>query len=368
MASSYNELMGIGSHSDDANIAGWWPMQDNTGNTVVADASSVGINGVLQGGDNTSAKADAGPNNYLTSALHFNGSDDYISIARGSLSSDNATWLAWLKADADPPGTDPPTGFGKFGEANASAGNDASHYPYTDGVIYNSVWRGSSSTVVSRSTVGNPTPALTSWRQICIKTTPGASGWKFRIDQSTIKTETGITGLYTSGTWNFGRSITAPVTPTYYYLDGLAANHAVFARHLSDAEEADFFAGPEPVNSVAPAISGTETEGQTLSVTTGTWGLASPHNSGTNGTITYSYQWTRSDDAGGTGEANIGGATSSTYTLTGADVGKFIRCLVRATNDGGFDAAADTHSDMSGEIAAVASGNRRRRLLICGRA
>lgn len=75
-----------------------------------------------------------------------------------------------------------------------------------------------------------------------------------------------------------------------------------------------------PVNTVAPALSGTAQEGQTLTCSTGTW-------SGTP-TITYSYQWKRNG-------SNIGSATNSTYTLVTADVGQSILCTVTATNGAG---------------------------------
>jgi len=118
---------------------------------------------------------------------------------------------------------------------------------------------------------------------------------------------------------------------------------------LSSGDIAQLIAGPEPISTVAPTLSGTQTEGQTLTSTTGTW------DSQSNGTVTYSYQWTRSNDGSGAGEANIGGATSSTYTLVTADVGKFIRCRVRGSNDGGFDAAEDINSNFTGAIAAAPS-------------
>lgn len=78
------------------------------------------------------------------------------------------------------------------------------------------------------------------------------------------------------------------------------------------------YIAPAFVNDVAPVVSGTATEGQTLSVTDGTW---TPTPAG------YSYQWRRSGD-------NIGGATSSTYLLVLADVGELIDVVVTA-NDGG---------------------------------
>jgi len=77
-----------------------------------------------------------------------------------------------------------------------------------------------------------------------------------------------------------------------------------------------------PVNTVAPVISGTVGIGNTFTCTQGTW-------TG-NATITYAYQWYRS----GTG---IVGATSSTYTMVGADVLTTLTCQVTATNGVGVN-------------------------------
>lgn len=79
-----------------------------------------------------------------------------------------------------------------------------------------------------------------------------------------------------------------------------------------------------PTNTVAPAVTGTPTVGETLSCSTGTW-------SGT-GTISYAYQWQRDG-------SNISGATSSTYTLVEADASTSVRCVVTATDDIGSTSA-----------------------------
>ena len=75
----------------------------------------------------------------------------------------------------------------------------------------------------------------------------------------------------------------------------------------------------------APTISGTAQVGQTLTAATSgimdSDGLATPG---------YTYQWIRVD--GGT-EADISGATSSTYTLVVADQGKTIKVKVSFTDD-----------------------------------
>lgn len=85
-----------------------------------------------------------------------------------------------------------------------------------------------------------------------------------------------------------------------------------------------------PANSSMPVISGTPQIGQTLTVSNGTW--TSPS------TITYTYQWLRCDQTGGSCTA-ISGATKSSYTLTSADVGHSMRARVTATNDNGSTSA-----------------------------
>ena len=104
----------------------------------------------------------------------------------------------------------------------------------------------------------------------------------------------------------------------------------------------ELYAGSEPINTSAPVASGDGIAGSVHSCTSGAW---STHDAIANGIVTYSYQWTRSDDGIGTNEVDIGGATNSTYTTAAADSGKHVRCRVRATNDGGFDSAADTPSN-----------------------
>ena len=76
--------------------------------------------------------------------------------------------------------------------------------------------------------------------------------------------------------------------------------------------------GSAPVNTVAPAVTGTATVGSTLTTTNGTWtGSPAP---------TFTYQWFRSPST------SIGGATSSSYVLVIGDRGFGIFCQVTATN------------------------------------
>ena len=83
-------------------------------------------------------------------------------------------------------------------------------------------------------------------------------------------------------------------------------------------------AGTAPDNTVLPAITGTATEGQTLTASSGTWS-GSP-------TPTYTYQWF------GDGES-LAGETGSTLDLTEEHVGMVIAVQVTATNANGSASA-----------------------------
>jgi uncharacterized protein YukE len=91
-------------------------------------------------------------------------------------------------------------------------------------------------------------------------------------------------------------------------------------------------AAQPPVNTVLPVISGTTTDGSTLSVNQGTWTGTTP--------ITYAYQWQRCDSAGANC-VDIAGQTTSSHLLVGADVGQRLRVRVTATNVAG-NASVDT--------------------------
>jgi alpha-tubulin suppressor-like RCC1 family protein len=89
-----------------------------------------------------------------------------------------------------------------------------------------------------------------------------------------------------------------------------------------------------PNRLTAPALSGTRTQGDELSVTDGTW---SGHP-----TPTITYQWVRCTVAVAANTfaapntcVNISGATLSTHTATADDLGKFVTAIVTATNTRG---------------------------------
>lgn len=348
MADSFNELFGLGSHSPDANLEGWWPLQDDAASTTVVDESGNSRSGVLNsdiaGGD-TSDVATTGPNSWLTSAFEMDG-DNYIDVGLANYLDNSAGFTGLCRANLD--------------VQNDNAAFISDWDSAGDGhVLCRQGTSGQLEFFVNDTsqTGGTISPSTAA------SATAGWQTFSYRFDGSNLTA--GIDGTYASVSAG-GSNLTSSNTNNLHCgasphgisgdgIDGQVADFVVFSRSLTNSEVSQWLNGPEPVNSVAPSLSGTETEGETLSCTTGTWGLDSPFSSGSNGTITYSYQWTRSDDGTGTNEADIGSATSSTYTLTASDVGKYIRCRVRATNDGGYDADADTNSDFTGAIASSSS-------------
>jgi hypothetical protein len=93
-----------------------------------------------------------------------------------------------------------------------------------------------------------------------------------------------------------------------------------------------------PGNTTAPAITGTATQGQTLTVSQGEWIGQGP--------ITYTFAWERCDSSGNNCVA-IAGATKTTYVLVAADAGHDIRATVTAGNSVGKTAA---HSNTVGPV------------------
>ncbi len=114
----------------------------------------------------------------------------------------------------------------------------------------------------------------------------------------------------------------------------VTARNAAGSASATSAKTAAVTAPPPraPSNTGAPVISGTATQGNTLTVSNGTW---------TNSPTSYTYRW---QDCTASGCANISGATSSSYTLQASDVGDTIDAVVTATNGGGSAAATSART------------------------
>jgi lysophospholipase L1-like esterase len=107
---------------------------------------------------------------------------------------------------------------------------------------------------------------------------------------------------------------------------------------LSSSTSGSSSSGTVLSNTALPVITGTATEGQVLTASTGTWS-ATPDS--------YTYQWRRGGSA-------ISGATSSTYTLVTADVGSSITVTVTAAKAGYTSGSAT--SAATGTVTSAGSG------------
>jgi hypothetical protein len=117
-----------------------------------------------------------------------------------------AAGFAVVKTVADPPGSNADTG-GLFKVGSQGGANGSNHFPWTDSNIYDDF----GSTV--RKTVGNPSPALTSWRILSFHSK--GSDWRCYIDDGAVFSFTTATNTagFTS-TPKIGTS-TNGVSPVY---------------------------------------------------------------------------------------------------------------------------------------------------------
>ncbi len=147
--------------------------------------------------------------------------------------------------------------------------------------------------------------------------------WQRSDDQGNFANIAGATGrTYTLVDADVDQTVRVQVR----YTDGQGTSESV----TSDATAAVTNTNDLPTGSVT--ISGTVTEGETLTAQTGT--LAD--NDGLPADAAgYSYQWQRGDGSGGFDD--IAGATQSTYTLVDADVDQTVRVEVSYTDDNGTD-------------------------------
>jgi hypothetical protein len=133
----------------------------------------------------------------------------------------------------------------------------------------------------------------------------------------------GATGsTYLLGPADVGSTIRVAVTASNVAGSATASSNATGAVSSSG--------GGEPANVSIPSISGTLTEGQTLTADPGSWSGAEP--------ISYAYQWRRCEDDGDCGD--ILGATSASYTLTPAEADNSVAVVVTASNSAGSTTAA----------------------------
>jgi hypothetical protein len=136
---------------------------------------------------------------------------------------------------------------------------------------------------------------------------------------------------YTPGDDDIGYPLRVTVTAT----------NAFGATAVTSAATANVATDP-PVSLGSPGVAGTPKRTFTLTASGGTWTPAG---------AVLTYQWQRDS---GSGFANITGATSTSYTLVVADVGKVLRVAVKATN---IDGNATAYSAQTAAIEAATPGS-----------
>jgi hypothetical protein len=145
------------------------------------------------------------------------------------------------------------------------------------------------------------------WIGLITGESAGVAGYRFEIKEGSREANA---NLYTEPpTKQFGTA-----TTDYQKM-------SIYATYTSEAKSSP------PLNAEPPTISGVAESGQHLSASPGAWS-ESPD---------YTYQWESCNSTGGTCSAVLG-ATTSTYTLAGGDVGKAVRVSVRASDPGGTSA------------------------------
>jgi hypothetical protein len=179
-------------------------------------------------------------------------------------------------------------------------------------------------TATTGTWTGTPTPTYSYQWQDC-----NASG------EACANISGATSAKYTLADSDVGSTIVAVVTATNASYHGGAA---------VSASSAATSVVPSLVSNSAPSVSGTDTDGSTLTTTNGSWSGPSP---------SYAYQWQRCNTSGASC-ANISGATSSTYALADGDVGHTIVSVVTASNSGGSLSSASTATSI---VQAVAPSN-----------
>jgi hypothetical protein len=312
--SSYNALFGLGSHSVDSSLEGWWRLQETTG-TSATDSSGKGRTITIDGMGSNPVTA-SGPTGWLGSAFVLDGSNDKMDLSTEITLNSPYTMGAWYREDASH------TSIAAIFASKTNAQPLFAVNWNSNNLVGFRVNQASSAPDLDR----NLGFSESTWTMLGVRYQSSTNDLAYF--HNTTKTSVSFsrtTPAFTLGSFGYrGQSDSLRAK-------GRMAGMFAFSRYLSDAEYSEVYNGPEPLNTVDPTlIFGVST----WTGTVGTW------DSQSNGTITYAWQLRRASDNGveqsGTG-ASPGGSNpaAGSYYL-----------WVRASNDGGFDSAEDSVSDV----------------------
>lgn len=305
MAASYNELMGLGSHSEDANLEGWWPLQDDAASTVVDDQSSNGNDGTST--DNTSVISGTGPNGYLTKAFDWASATGNIALPDVGLDWASIDFTVLHRVVTSATGNKDNLFFVNNGfpkEWSTSRKDFSNSY----GWDYN---YGTTQVLTSSSPVNTGT-----WIDIALE--KDDTNLAMYFNGSSVATGSGTTTSSSSG------AVTLVATGTDWL--GSVCDVSFWSRVLSSDEKSEWTNGPE-LNYVSGAS--IDEDGN---YDAGTHALPSPFASGSNGTATY--EVVAVNAAGSVLDSD----TTATGTLDlSSEAGNTCYLLVRVSNTGGYD-------------------------------
>ena len=224
---------------------------------------------------------------------------------------------------------------GYISELEAPGGATSHYYQNSSGQLTTYVSPAGQTTTYSYDTYGNLTELETpDGQELQVAYDAGDTNEVLSVEQ--LASSTATSGPTTDYTYASGSTCSSESGYNSGWTEGTvtAPNGNETDYCLNDLSGLDATLSAPPSNTALPAVSGTAQDGQTLTATTGSWvGPPSPSS--------YSYQWQRCNSTGGSCSA-ITGATSSTYTLTDADVGSTVEAELAATNTNGSNTAASS--------------------------
>jgi hypothetical protein len=168
--------------------------------------------------------------------------------------------------------------------------------------------------------------------------------------------ENATTGSFTYRAWDRSAG-TAGSTANASTNGGVSA----FSANTNTASITITAVNDAPINDIAPIYTGGARGDGTLrqdGVVTGDPRLWHDVDAGDPST-TFTYQWQVADDAAGTNLRNVSGATASSYTLTAAEIGLYVRLRVtgsdgQTTTDAFSSFARTTNNDPTANVALIA--------------
>jgi hypothetical protein len=209
--------------TDIAGLWGWWKADALTGLTdgdpvtTWSDSSGNGRDATAVG----TPSYETGEVNALP-AIAFDGVGDGFNLPDASALGAGTMFIVF-RIDNDPPLGGESTGMWLFG-----TDGQASHFPWTDGIIYDA-WGTS-----ARKTVGNPVKSLAEWGFYCVRSSAGA--WNAHHDGTQLFTTATNTASF-SNTPRMGYGLDGVGALGDIWLAGRIAEAFVFDSALSDANK-----------------------------------------------------------------------------------------------------------------------------------